>query len=201
MDESERAAMLMRRRLAREQHVEGLQHREVVGPQHREVGGPQRREVETLRHTTQTKRSEEPTKQPKAVVTPQTDVKVESKAVETGSVGGINVTLGLMVGAVAASAVFVLPPGLKVFWVVMVGLVAIMGLGLLLFHEWAGSDNETYKGLASGVIYALSILYSMVVAALLLVLVWKIYSMTRTVETAPTLVAEARPKKRRHVFA
>lgn len=94
--------------------------------------------------------------------------------------GGNDTWFALVVLVLTISSVFVLPNEFKGFWLAIVALSIVVIMGYWLFGEWVKrTDNESQQNMAMGLFYGLIILYSFTLAALLLMLLWKIFSITR----------------------
>jgi hypothetical protein len=96
----------------------------------------------------------------------------------------IQMTLVIVLFIILASSVFVIPQAYRFFWLVVVGLSALMMMGFKLYcclHESSIDENtkpEDRKKLndfAGAVLYGLFILFTVVMTCILLVLGWKVY--------------------------
>ena len=97
---------------------------------------------------------------------------------------GINILVRMLVFALMLGTVFVIPDGYKPFWVTILGVVILAYVGMQLYYEWdrkayceETEDKDKYKSWAIGMLYALNMLVTAVVIAILLVMIWRIYSM------------------------
>lgn len=98
---------------------------------------------------------------------------------------GVNSALTLVLLTVIASSVFVINEKYRFFWLVIFGLGVIMMMGNRLYSDLyaasidvSNSDEEQktkYANFAGGVLYAMFILFAVVMTCILLVLIWKVY--------------------------
>lgn len=98
---------------------------------------------------------------------------------------GIKASLSLVLLIILAASVFVINDRYRFFWLVLVGLGLIMMLGNRIYTDLYNASIDTensdeeqkrkYANFAGGVLYAIYILFAVVMACILLVLLWKIY--------------------------
>lgn len=97
---------------------------------------------------------------------------------------GIRNLMSLLLFIVLGSSVFVMPEKYRFFWLVLVGFSVLMMIGFRIYNDlYEASKDESkdekerdkYSNFAGAVIRGEFILYSIVMAALLLVFAWKLY--------------------------
>lgn len=118
----------------------------------------------------------------------QQQSQVVERATATSSEDGLGGAARLVAGvclAIALSAIFVLPAELKVFWGAGIALTVLMALGFMLYSEWLnlgkqGGENAKYAEWGGILLYALTMLFSAVMAGILIFMGWSIYSITNT---------------------
>ena len=98
---------------------------------------------------------------------------------------GIKASLCLVLLIILAASVFVINEKYRFFWLVLVGLGLIMMLGNRIYADLYNASIDTentdeeqkkkYANFAGGVLYAIYILFAVVMACILLVLLWKVY--------------------------
>jgi Flp pilus assembly protein protease CpaA len=112
----------------------------------------------------------------------------------------LNGTNRLVVGVLmiaAVSSVFVLPKPLKVFWLLIVGITAMMHIGFGLYKEWmelgqsGGEDNKRYAEWAKMILYVLVWVYTAVMVGLLFFMAWSLYSIANSKSNIARLDEEA----------
>lgn len=103
--------------------------------------------------------------------------------------------------ALLVSSIFVIPPSFKVFWIMIVSIIILVTIGFILYYEWdfkankastSDDDKAKYSGWASTLLYTLTMAYTAVAAAILAIMVWRIYSM---VNTRSNLISEPPTEK------
>ena len=97
---------------------------------------------------------------------------------------GIRNLMSLLLFIVLGSSVFVMPETYRFFWLILVGFTVLMMIGFRIYNDLyeASKDDskdekerDKYSNFAGAVIRGEFILYSIVMAALLLVFAWKLY--------------------------
>ena len=100
---------------------------------------------------------------------------------------GINLLVRMLVLALLLGTMFVIPQGFKPFWITIVGLVILSYIGFALYFEFdrkafssdgTTEDKEKYKTWAIGILYFMNVSVTMVVVAIMIVMVWRIYGLT-----------------------
>ena len=96
----------------------------------------------------------------------------------------VQMTLVLLLFIILGSSVFVIPQSFRFFWLIIVGLSALMMMGFKLYsclHESSldqdskPEDRKKLNDFAGAVLYGLFILFTVVMTCILLVLGWKVY--------------------------
>lgn len=115
---------------------------------------------------------------------------------------GIKASLSLVLLIILAASVFVIKDSYRFFWLVLIGLGFIMMLGNRVYTDLYNASIDTentdedqkkkYANFAGGVLYAIYILFAVVMACILLVLLWKVYGQ---VTKRSNLVNNKEPKK------
>lgn len=102
----------------------------------------------------------------------------------------------MVLASLLVSSIFVIPPYLKVFWITIISTIILVSIGFTLYYEWDAKGNAAnatddekrkYNGWASTMLYVITMAYSAVAAAILLIMIWRIYSM---VNKKSNLIAE-----------
>lgn len=110
--------------------------------------------------------------------------KMQGSSGSNDDLGGVRQALSLVLIILLASSVFVMPREYRFFWLTIFGLAIIMCIGMRLYSDlFEASKNpdeteekrQNMKTLAGVVIYGEFILYAFVMAAILIVLAWKLY--------------------------
>lgn len=213
MDEQQRAAALMQARMARSN---GSVPAGAPPPRRRVHFDP--RIDQTPSQSPQQLRPQPPVVKPVSRVTgssmmippksdPANTYKNEPEAMTASSSAdsaddrypGINVLVRMLVFALLVGGLFVVPTAYKPFWITVVGTAMLAYIGFQLYYEWdrkafldstSADDATKYKSWAIGMLYAMNILVTSVVAGILIVMVWRIYSMARA---RSNLISSAEP--------
>lgn len=86
------------------------------------------------------------------------------------------------------AGIFVVPLDYRPFWIVITSLVILSGMAFQLYVEWdskafdesvSAEEQASSKGWASSLLYLISMVTSAVIVGILLVMMWKIYTVTR----------------------
>lgn len=110
--------------------------------------------------------------------------KMSGEPASSDEYSGIRNLVALLLFVVLGSSVFVMPEKYRFFWLILVGFSALMMIGFRIYNDlYEASKDETkdekerdkYSNFAGAVIRGEFILYSVVMAALLLVFAWKLY--------------------------
>lgn len=105
----------------------------------------------------------------------------------------------LLLFIILASSVFVIPEKFRFFWLVLVGLSVIMMIGVRVYtdlYEASKDEGKTEEertklsNFSGAILYAIFIVFSVVMAAILLVLAWKVYGQ---VNKNSNLVSDVEP--------
>lgn len=95
----------------------------------------------------------------------------------------------MIIVALLVSSIFVIPPAFKVFWIMIVSIIVLVTIGFILYYEWdykankastSDDDKTKYSGWASTMLYTITMAYTAVAAAILAIMVWRIYSMVNS---------------------
>lgn len=99
--------------------------------------------------------------------------------------GPVQTVLRLILFCILAASIFVIPTYLRPFWVAIVGVLVMSYICFQLYYEWdrkafqeslPKEDRDKYKSWAIGMLYIMNISMSGVLAAILLVMMWRIYT-------------------------
>ena len=99
---------------------------------------------------------------------------------------GINVLVRMLVLALLLGSLFVIPTSYKPFWISIVGLVILSYIGFSLYFEWdkkafsadgTKEEKEKYKSWAIMILYIMNITVTVVISAILIVFIWKLYGL------------------------
>jgi hypothetical protein len=98
---------------------------------------------------------------------------------------GVNKLILGVLSAIAFAAIFVLPRQLKVFWVLIVGLTILISLGMVLYKELmemskGGGENAKYAEWAWVLLFSLTMMYTGVMVGILLFLAWSLYTIANS---------------------
>lgn len=95
--------------------------------------------------------------------------------------GVLYLVLGILAIA-AVSSVFVIPDKLKPLWLVVVGTTLLVGVGMVLYKALmdSGEEEGMMRKYATMVLYALTAIYSAVMAGALLFMAWSLYGVAHT---------------------
>lgn len=98
---------------------------------------------------------------------------------------GVNKLVVGVISAIAFGAIFVLPRQLKVFWVLVVGLAILITLGMHLYKELmemskGGGENAKYAEWAWVLLFSLTMMYTGVMVGILLFLAWSLYTIANS---------------------
>lgn len=101
---------------------------------------------------------------------------------------GIKHLVRLIIVALFVGAIFVVPQEYRPFWIILTTLFVLCGIGFALYLEWdakafsEGTDEaeaDRAKGWAGTMLYMLTMATTAVTVGVLMVMVWKIYSVTK----------------------
>lgn len=114
-----------------------------------------------------------------ATASPAADEDMSSHLLLSRVVTGVVIILAL-------ASVFVLPKSLKVFWLVILGLTALMQGGFTLYKELMsmsqrdGEENKKYAQWAGMILYAITMIYTAVMVGILFFMAWSLYSIANS---------------------
>lgn len=101
---------------------------------------------------------------------------------------GIKHLMRLIIVALFIGAIFVIPQEYKPFWIILTTLFILCGIGFSLYLEWdskafsEGTDEaeaDRARGWAGTMLYMITMSTTAVTVGVLMVMVWKIYSVTK----------------------
>jgi hypothetical protein len=121
---------------------------------------------------------------------------------------GLHLLFRLIILTMLIGTMFVIPDGYKPFWITILGVVILSYTAFQLYYEWdrkAFSDDSTedektkYKSWAIGMLYVLNVSFTAVVTGILLIMIWRIYSMVQNrTAAAPETEQEHQEKGEQH---
>ena len=126
---------------------------------------------------------------------------------QDSELSGVKASLTLILLIILAGSVFVINERYRFFWLVIVGLGAILMIGNRVYSDLYNASIDTenndedqrkkYANFAGGVLYAIYLLFAVVMANILLVLLWKVYGQ---VTKRSNLINNKEPKQEVDVF-
>lgn len=205
MDAASQADALMRQRLARSAQQSQMQQQHMPNSPPRQLGPQQQFPMQDhqpgmmqQRHpgaprappppamsagTLATNAAQATMQRPKAPIEPMKRVPEKLLGDSTpSSMTGLNQLVFGLASTIAFAALFVLPKQLQVFWVLILGLSMLMCLGMSIYAEMIrqasatpGDDGEKLRDYAWVLLYTLLALYSSVMFAILVFMLWSLY--------------------------